>query len=99
MDKQKETAFKKEKTLDERDRVWYNKHPLNATVAQQVEQLTRNEQVVRSNRIGSSSGKLPLPRCAPHVCGVRFVLPPRLWREWPPAVMETSFAYNGDLPV
>ena len=25
-----------------------------ATVAQQVEQLTRNEQVVRSNRIGSS---------------------------------------------
>ena len=26
-----------------------------ATVAQQVEQLTRNEQVVRSNRIGSSS--------------------------------------------
>ena len=27
---------------------------LYATVAQQVEQLTRNEQVVRSNRIGSS---------------------------------------------
>ena len=99
MDKQKETAFKKKKTLDERDGIWYNKHPLNATVAQQVEQLTRNEQVVRSNRIGSSSGKLPLPRCAPHVCGVRFVLPPLLWREWPPAVMETSFAYNGDLPV
>lgn len=28
----------------------------NATVAQQVEQLTRNEQVVRSNRISSSTG-------------------------------------------
>ena len=30
---------------------------LHATVAQQVEQLTRNEQVVRSNRIGSSNKK------------------------------------------
>ena len=43
-------------------KVWYNlsgnrKTCLSATVAQLAEQLTRNEQVVRSNRISSSSLK------------------------------------------
>ena len=33
------------------------KKEIYATVAQQVEQLTRNEQVVRSNRIGSSKNR------------------------------------------
>ena len=40
--------------LDGRGIICYNTGVIYATVAQQVEQLTRNEQVVRSNRISSS---------------------------------------------
>ena len=47
------------KILDETEECWYTTTVLHATVAQQVEQLTRNEQVVRSNRISSSKQKAP----------------------------------------
>ena len=43
--------------LDGRAEICYNTRDIYATVAQQVEQLTRNEQVVRSNRISSSRKK------------------------------------------
>ena len=45
-----------QKSLDEPPETCYTVSVRNpyATVAQQVEQLTRNEQVVRSNRISSS---------------------------------------------
>jgi hypothetical protein len=41
-----------------------------ATVAQPVEQLTRNEQVVRSNRISSSKVKSPKSGFAPDFSGI-----------------------------
>ena len=41
-----------------------------ATVAQPVEQLTRNEQVVRSNRISSSKVKSPKSGFAPGFSGI-----------------------------
>ena len=48
-----------QKSLDEPSQTCYTVFCSKecATVAQQVEQLTRNEQVVRSNRIGSSMKK------------------------------------------
>ena len=47
--------------LDERGQTCYTVSVLkNATVAQQVEQLTRNEQVARSNRVSSSKEKRTL---------------------------------------
>ena len=41
-------------SLDESQETCYTVSVQNATVAQLVEQLTRNEQVARSNRVSSS---------------------------------------------
>ena len=51
-----------------------------ATVAQPVEQLTRNEQVVRSNRISSSKVKSPKSGFAPGFSGIFVWLGDSLWR-------------------
>ena len=44
-------------SLDEQKETCYTRSGQNATVAQLVEQLTRNEQVARSNRVSSSKNK------------------------------------------
>ena len=51
-----------------------------ATVAQPVEQLTRNEQVVRSNRISSSKVKSPKSGFAPSFSGIFVCLEKSLLR-------------------
>ena len=53
---------------------------MRATVAQLVEQLTRNEQVVRSNRISSSKVKSPKSGFAPDFSGIFVWLGDSLWR-------------------
>ena len=46
-------------------------------IAQLGERSVRIREVEGSNPFGSTSGKLPLPRRAPHFCGVRCFLRPR----------------------
>ena len=46
-------------------------------IAQLGERSVRIREVEGSNPFGSTSGKLPLPRRAPHFCGVRCFLCPR----------------------
>ena len=47
----------------------------NASVAQQVEQLTRNEQVARSNRVTSSMQRDAAPSFAVQFSEPRFLCP------------------------